>query len=1738
MPLDSKDKDKAEKAGKHQENEAYSAAHFSRDLLVSAAYSAAANPTSGFLQITDQLFGSKLQKGSQTFFAQMGVEAPQANATGGKWLAQTLGSAGVVVPLLLLHKPVKALLADKGASILSERTTLGFTIKESALTGFLQGSVLTPSADQHFFSERIKGGIGSSVVFAGMTATSYKINRFAEGGYAVKHGFNSILSNPIVTGVISGVPGGALSAQVEAIKQGRALPTSAELRESILGESLVGGVFGAKQLMAENRAVSPSINSQSRELLNNPEVRSLLRAPRSFNREAEIFDNFGETLRTATVPQRTGPWQNHFGWQKAPWQLGEITRYWNGKTDVSDFGSSIGQKSFDKEGRLVTASANIGNTHSYVYNASGELRAIITDPQQGWFKIRGGWAQGGLNPKNGRLELFLGQAETARVTDEGALLATQERAWTVPLTNRFQSVKSKTSSLNLSFSDSEKYLADRLTGIKSPHDDSGKGANGSDNNLTAVAAELVAFRDAAQEIGLQSGRSQIEAEANRSLLAGNHIEAASLLVAAKKLLQQPGVSSLQAVRAENGVLSLTAEGYRDGLHHRYLLDGTVISTGELTRTTTFANGSKIEESFHDDSQRTTLYDAQERIAKIKATTENGEFAQNVRYDASGAVVSVSYGIAGAKTTLVLEGNNWQTKVELPQQGQVPGGQYTIDHGPGKVILREDGAAFIESASKGRTLLYEDDGQLFVVSAKQDQLFKSGGRVFSSVTPGQAVRVLAANTEVESTRRSELMETSFASPVERSQFEQASEKFEKHADERGLDSQTKTVLFAEVNNVLAKNSGNALALLEDINQTLTSSTKPQGAHPKLEVVVEKDGENTRIYIGNKALEVSARGELKVADNLLMRFDGITDSKFKAELNKAIETKLSKGVTQLLQQKGIAIIGAESVAKAFPSIASQRPPGWPDGATINCLDALYNPVEQRIVVAQNHTQHRNNQTETARTASPSEALLRAVGQAVDSHLGKDKFSQSSQFQEAFKADTDALPKERRPEFYTVASEAENRANLFADLFAATQAKIEHAKSIKALYPRTAALVEGVASKIDRGQADELGAERPPHLVTASEQIKVSVPFDADGRLLSSPFTPSASLKRELSRAADGTISGAIEKGNDSTYTIRKEGKNWTSITKAKDGSETQVELGEGQLSIDKENRLVFMPADPARPKIVHIKPGEEQYHYPDKRVERRLANGRSDFIAADYNHELALLKNSAPRAFLGRDAENAGPMSPRIKSLTRFEKMLENYSKSPAPAASSEKQALVFLQLNRLLADGPSKLSLGERGQLAELLLAQTIEPTKIWQGRHPTCNVTTAQHRLMVHHPDKVIALVADMAQKGDYVRTDGKVVKGDSIINGLIPDSEAHNNLMRQASGDGPVLNDDGSRDWAGQIIQSTLVRSAWMDKEFYLVGTHIAPASTVSYVRTSKPGETGDKFKAVMIDPRSLAPIDPRRLDLERVFDSTKKLIGMVPKNQFLPLRSASGEWLTALSPGDTGYNADGRALVHRASPEEIGFGPTYLGENTLVSIDKDQVRPLLGPDMELPAQPLLNIDDIANAYRSVNDDPKTPPQIIGFGTTTGTARAVNTKAGLMEAVNDLADRSQLPGILLVQTRSQPFGHWNDFGYHVVSVYGGNQKNDSIYFANQWGTNANFMQQGISAQALMNAVRPPIRPPEIPQMLLPVPMINSHDWQQAVFNQKAAPESLKQKSLMQNLRERNSLVNFFFKSTPDKIGH
>lgn len=2036
MPLDYTPREKPEKSDKSDEtdNETYGAVQFSRDLLRSAAYSAVAAPSEGIFQIVDQVGGTRLQSGSQHFFAHVGVEAPQADASGAKWLAQTIGSAGMAVPMLLLHKPVKALLADKGASLLSERTTLGFTLKESALTGFLQGSVLTPTQDEHFLKGRFKSGLGSSVQFVGMTAASYQINRFAENPYAVKHGFNAALTNPVITGVLSGIPGGALGAEIEAVKQGRALPTASELGESVLGMTLTGGLFGAKHLLKENRAIKASANWQSQDLLNHPEVRSLVMAPRPLVTPPDFL----QSVEPASIPQATGPWRTEGGRQTAPWRLGDISRH-RGATTVDDYASKVSQR-FNGDGKLVEANTGpSGNSHSFVYNSSGELRAIITDPNHGWFNRRGTWSQGSINPQTGRLELFGPQANSAIVGRDGAILSNGERAWSVPLTARFHTADASGAELKNWDLASEKRVADALTGRSSVD----QGNTTQPTAISPVAAELVAFRTAADKYGLKSGLGQLEAELNRSLLAGNHLEAASLLVAAQKLLPLPGVDTLQVSRVDGG-LNLTAEGYFEGKHHRYLLDGTVISTGQMMRTTKYPNGVKVEDSFHSDQPTSVRYDAAERPEQFKKATKRGDFEQNIRYEGDGSIASISYSIANGKTVLSNDNGNWQTTVDLPaRHGQTQNSGYTVNHGPGEVSLHVDGTAVFKPTGDGRFMLYEQDGELVINQAGK----------LTALTPAQSPRALRADLNEEVARRSTLCE-SFSSAEERSKFEAAGRAFDEGASRIGLPSDQQGILLAEVNNLIQDHPASAAKLLDSINQTL-AETKAGSSKDAPQIVVEKTFEGSQIYIGNKTIQVSSAGEVSTPQPLLMRFEGITDLNFKSDLAKAAANDLSSGVARLFKDNGIVVIGSESIARAFPDLAEQRPLGWPNGTKNTALDSLYNPAEKRIAVAQTHDVYSHNVINSVRTTDPSQALLRAAGSAVNETLGK--LSESEAFQQALKADS-ALPDtaKQQPNFYTLGSAAENSANLFADIFVGTQRPGDQTRMLRKLYPHTASLVDEVAKAIEAGQANlkaqeilrsnapakaqesAKGNEHPPYdpnlspelqpgvqqllqsavgakpeipkivsaqfhldgsLQTAIEAAKqsngqqtvakrddgsVSIVnqfegleriYDSRGRLveagvggnlkqryvwdentLKAVFLPDAALihtengwqsakpaqdntilliskadypsyfvhpeggliqARESSgrvsmangrsgmffddgvlidrvdpayekqafarlvervnppelgteiktmaeqfttlagaisensrlaflaevsatlkaspeqsrfvldtvnnwlkagevrsimteRAPDGTLqvtmtgqgtqmvwstgktrtyangvehitypdgtreqsiheengreksifaadgsltskeflpykpdSRSIERSGDTiisvtepegkgSYAIMKEGNDWVSTRKSEDGKVTRLVLGQGELSVDK-NSIIFTPVDSRQPQLVHTNLCET-WHYPDQRVERSLASGRRDYIAAEYNHELTLLNENLRKVFTSQNSAAEG-LATGQQRLARFEKLLDDYRQSPT-AGDPGKKALVMLQLNRLLTAGEAKLPLSDRADLAEQLLAQAIDPIKIWQGRHPTCNVTTVQHRLMVQHPDKVIALVADMTVDGSYTRSDGRAVTANTIAGGFAMDGEARTNLNRQLSADGAVLGEDGGRDWASQIVQSTLIRSAWMDKEFYLVGTHIAPEFAVSWTAVTDPNAASASpvFKAVMIDPKQLESFDPRSPDRLRIFDSKNMIIGMLPQHMAQPLRSRTGEWLTKLAAGDTAYDAWGRPLVHRAAPDEIGFGQTFMGENTLVILADGYVRPILDVDQKLPVGPQFGVDDIRNAYMSVDSDPSASANIIGFGTiSNATARAVNSADQLMSVVEDMRARSQLPGILLVHTRSTPFGHWKEGGYHVVNIYEGDQAAKTIKYSNQWGSVADRMIQGISAEQLMSALRPPLKPPAMPQLLVPLPLLNASSAPQFQRYQ-----NLTAHPLTQSQRQRAGWFDFLFSSNSQKSGH
>jgi hypothetical protein len=121
----------------------------------------------------------------------------------------------------------------------------------------------------------------------------------------------------------------------------------------------------------------------------------------------------------------------------------------------------------------------------------------------------------------------------------------------------------------------------------------------------------------------------------------------------------------------------------------------------------------------------------------------------------------------------------------------------------------------------------------------------------------------------------------------------------------------------------------------------------------------------------------------------------------------------------------------------------------------------------------------------------------------------------------------------------------------------------------------------------------------------------------------------------------------------------------------------------------------------------------------------------------------------------------------------------------------------------------------------------------------------------------------------------------------------------------------------------------------------------------------------------------------------------------------------------------------------------------------------------------------------------------------------------------------------LLVHTRSTPFGHWKDGGYHVVNIYEGDQAARTIKYSNQWGSVADRMIQGISAEHLMSALRPPLKPPALPQLLVPLPLLNSSSAPQFQRYQ-----NLTAHPLAQSQRQRAGWFDFLLSSNSQKSGH
>lgn len=223
---------------------------FVHEFVNSAVYSALEQPALG----VSQFMGKDATKSVNGFFKEFGVEAPKADSSVSGWTANTLGGAvGMLLPFALTKGALnKAGLFGEAAEsgVLSNRSSLGLTLKESAYTGFAYGAVLTPSQETDstgtLLKDRFLGGVGSAATFTTLTAGSIGLGRLAESSVAGRLGVAGALKNPILAGTISGLPAGAFSSEYDSLTKKGTFASASELGQSMAGMALVGGVFGAK----------------------------------------------------------------------------------------------------------------------------------------------------------------------------------------------------------------------------------------------------------------------------------------------------------------------------------------------------------------------------------------------------------------------------------------------------------------------------------------------------------------------------------------------------------------------------------------------------------------------------------------------------------------------------------------------------------------------------------------------------------------------------------------------------------------------------------------------------------------------------------------------------------------------------------------------------------------------------------------------------------------------------------------------------------------------------------------------------------------------------------------------------------------------------------------------------------------------------------------------------------------------------------------------------------------------------------------------------------------------------------------------------------------------------------------------------------------------------------------------------------------------------------------------------
>ncbi|MGD9680226.1 MAG: hypothetical protein AB7W16_03485 [Candidatus Obscuribacterales bacterium] len=255
------------------------------DLFRSMAYAGAQSPVNGAVQLVDNVAGTDFLPAVQF------VTPPEPAEFGSaRWHAQQIGyAAGMVAPFLILHKTLHG-----GAPLSSSLAS----VRATAMTGTVYGGVLTPTlAGEDPLTGRLRNAAVSGATFATLSASSIGLKTLGAeltGTSAVASG---ILKNEVAAGALAGLPAGLVSADSESLLSGHGLADSGERLRRMYTFSMVGAVFGGKDMLADSlKARQIAERTEKPAKLTEAEIRELRVAELADGKDGEWIKLYNDSF--------------------------------------------------------------------------------------------------------------------------------------------------------------------------------------------------------------------------------------------------------------------------------------------------------------------------------------------------------------------------------------------------------------------------------------------------------------------------------------------------------------------------------------------------------------------------------------------------------------------------------------------------------------------------------------------------------------------------------------------------------------------------------------------------------------------------------------------------------------------------------------------------------------------------------------------------------------------------------------------------------------------------------------------------------------------------------------------------------------------------------------------------------------------------------------------------------------------------------------------------------------------------------------------------------------------------------------------------------------------------------------------------------------------------------------------------------------------------------------------------